>query len=235
MSWHFSQALVAACSVENDSGGTQDAPWNTAPFAPDDSCSDKMKGTCHRSPFGMMYAPSTDGHGAALLTWFREGSLARTSVPPARVLGWTENDPAFSTNWNGSLAKFDRESFGWKTAQISLITGLSESCVDLPAWGLMRDGVLSAQPQPVQAMYEKGAGYLPTPMASDNRDRGDTTNPSIQRRMHIGKQIGLSMLFKGMPCPSCVEAMMGWPVGWTDSRPLATDKCLAPSNSPTGS
>jgi hypothetical protein len=52
-------------------------------------------------------------------------------------------------------------------------------------------------------------------MASDNRDRGDTTNPSIQRRMRIGKQIGLSMLFKGAPCPSCVEAMMGWPAGWT--------------------
>jgi hypothetical protein len=52
---------------------------------------------------------------------------------------------------------------------------------------------------------------LPTPLASDNRDRGDVSNPCIQRRMRIGKQIGLSMLFKGTPCPLCVAGMMGFP------------------------
>jgi len=48
--------------------------------------------------------------------------------------------------------------------------------------------------------------------------------PSMQRRLLIGKQVGLSALFKGVPCPSCVEGMMGFPLGWLEigSTPLET-------------
>lgn len=53
-------------------------------------------------------------------------------------------------------------------------------------------------------------GLLPTPLASDFRDRGNVGNPSIKRRMLLGKQIHLSMLFKGTPCPMCVASMMGF-------------------------
>ncbi len=56
---------------------------------------------------------------------------------------------------------------------------------------------------------------LPTPMASDNRNRGSINKtPSVTRRMNSGKQIGLSMLFDGKPCPFCVAAMMGYPQEW---------------------
>lgn len=224
MSWHFSQALEEEFLEATCSDGERFVLWNTAPFAPDDSCSDRMKGIFHRSLFGMMYVPSTDDHGEAILTWFLEGFPAKTSVLLVRVLGSTESDPAFGLKWSGLLAKYDRVSCSLKTAQISLITGLHESCADLPRWGLMHDGELSALPIPAHLTRERDAGLLPTPMASDNRDRGNTLNPSIQRRMRIGKQIGLSMLFEKEPCPSCVEAMMGWPLGWTDSQPLAMDK-----------
>lgn len=58
----------------------------------------------------------------------------------------------------------------------------------------------------------KEAGYttVPTPLASDYRDRGDINMPSIKRRMVLGKQIHLSMLFKGTPCPFCVSAIQGY-------------------------
>jgi hypothetical protein len=68
MSWHFSQAVEAAYLVENSLDGVPCALWNLAPTAQDDSCSDKMKDTFHRSPFGMMFVPSTDARGAELLT-----------------------------------------------------------------------------------------------------------------------------------------------------------------------
>ncbi len=61
----------------------------------------------------------------------------------------------------------------------------------------------------------KGAGLLPTPSASDFRDRGSTLHPAIQRRMRLGKQIMLSMLFRKNTCPYCVEGMMGFPREWT--------------------
>jgi len=66
---------------------------------------------------------------------------------------------------------------------------------------------------------------LPTPMASDNRNRGSINKtPSVTRRMNSGKQIGLSTLFDGKPCPFCVAAMMGYPGEWVSCavKALAT-------------
>jgi DNA (cytosine-5)-methyltransferase 1 len=69
---------------------------------------------------------------------------------------------------------------------------------------------------------------FPTPQASDNRDRGNMSNPSIQRRAAIGKQIMLSQSVhptSGKLNPTWVEWLMGWPLEWTDLNPLVTDKC----------
>jgi hypothetical protein len=60
---------------------------------------------------------------------------------------------------------------------------------------------------------------FPTPQASDNRDRGNMSNPSIQRRVRIGKQLGLSQSVhptNGKLNPDWVEFLMGWPASWTD-------------------
>jgi hypothetical protein len=59
----------------------------------------------------------------------------------------------------------------------------------------------------------------PTPQANDNRDRGNMSMPSIQRRASIGKQLLLSMVVdptSGALNPTWVELLMGFPPGWTD-------------------
>ena len=59
----------------------------------------------------------------------------------------------------------------------------------------------------------------PTPQASDHRDRGNLSNPSVQRRLSIGKQLSLSMVVSpksGQLNPTWVEWLMGFPIGWTD-------------------
>jgi DNA (cytosine-5)-methyltransferase 1 len=69
---------------------------------------------------------------------------------------------------------------------------------------------------------------FPTPQASDCRDRGNMSNPAIQRRAENGKQLNLSMVVhptSGQLNPTWVEWLMGWPLGWTDLKPLETDKC----------
>ena len=71
--------------------------------------------------------------------------------------------------------------------------------------------------------------YWPTPIASDNRDRGNMSNQSVQRRLEIGKQIGLSTAVKetsdgGTLNPTWVEWLMAWPLGFTDSKHWATVK-----------
>jgi len=66
-----------------------------------------------------------------------------------------------------------------------------------------------------------GAPYImwPTPAASDNRDRGNMGNPSIQRRLRIGKQLNLSMVVSaksGKLNPNWVEWLMGFGINHTD-------------------
>jgi hypothetical protein len=75
-------------------------------------------------------------------------------------------------------------------------------------------------------LYEQKKKF-PTPQASDHRDRGNMSNPSVQRRVEIGKQISLSQSVhptSGQLNPMWVEWLMGWPIGWTDLKPLGTDK-----------
>ena len=68
---------------------------------------------------------------------------------------------------------------------------------------------------------------FPTPKLSDYKDRGNMSNPSIQRRAAKGKQMDLSMVAhpsSGQLNPTWVEWLMGWPLGWTELKPLETDK-----------
>lgn len=79
----------------------------------------------------------------------------------------------------------------------------------------------------VRLPHGKLKGYWPTPQASDNRDRGHVGMPAVVRRQNKGKQLGLSMVVSdksGKLNPPWVEWLMGWPIGWTDSKPLAMDK-----------
>ncbi len=69
----------------------------------------------------------------------------------------------------------------------------------------------------------------PTPQASDNRDRGNLSSNCVQRRIEIGKQVSLSQSVSntsGQLNPTWVEWLMGWPLGWTDLKPLEMDKSL---------
>jgi hypothetical protein len=57
---------------------------------------------------------------------------------------------------------------------------------------------------------------LPTPTA-----KGNTLSPSMQKwKAHqlLADQAGGSLN------PQWVEWLMGWPIGWTDLKPLETDK-----------
>ena len=74
---------------------------------------------------------------------------------------------------------------------------------------------------------------FPTPMASDNRDRGNMESASVKRRLAIGKQVSLGQSvspISGRLNPTWVEWLMGWPLGWTDLKPLEMDKspCVQP-------
>ena len=76
----------------------------------------------------------------------------------------------------------------------------------------------------------------PTPNASDSRDRVNMSNPAIQRRAEIGKQLNLSMVVhptSGKLNPDWVEWLMGFPIGFTASKDWVTPKSRCKPQLPT--
>jgi len=216
VSWHFSQALEEAFSEACSLNGAPFAPWKLMPIAPDDSCSDKMKGTCHRSPFGMMFVPSTDAHGEALLTWFRAAFPAKTSVQPIleeRELTAQEAD--YGESLCGSFARYDRAMSSWKTAQTSLFGASDECSVIWPRWGLMVDGACYPQKISEHVTCAKDCGLLPTLTVKGNYNRKGASKKSGN---------GLATVVGGPLNPDWCEWVMGFPIGWSASAPLATDR-----------
>ena len=67
-------------------------------------------------------------------------------------------------------------------------------------------------------------GMLPTPNASDHRDRGGPSNPCIKKRMENGKQVGLTMTVDGQLNPRFVGEMMGYPPNWLELPYQDTEK-----------
>src|SRR5690606_36535837 len=119
------------------------------------------------SRFGMTFGPLTDDLGAELLTWFLEGSRARTSVSQDGATGSTASDPACGPKWRGSLARYDPDTRSWRTAQHSLLGGSDEFSETWPRWGTTVAGELYLLPTPALRIREIESGLWPPPVASD--------------------------------------------------------------------
>jgi hypothetical protein len=293
MSWLFSRALVEEYSEAICLDGEQSAllSGNLTPQAY--LSPDKMTGFSRLSRFGMTFKPLTESRGEELLMSYRAGFPARTLALQEKAPELPEREAECGVTWRGSLARFDRVSLSWKTAQHSLLEDSGLSSVIWPRSGMTADGqcwvlpmsalrtsgidfgLLGKWPTPtVCGNYNrKGASKTsgdglatavkkwPTPQASDNRPRA--TANSTARRIAIGKQVSLEAAVKFWPTPTAhnakegafpaeytrntptlaaqaggalnpkwVEWLMGWPLGWTDLKPLETGKFLCVPQQP---
>lgn len=233
MSWHFSQALEAEYLAERCSDGEPFAQWKSIPSAADDSCSAKMKATCHRSPFGMMFVHSTDDHGVGLLTSFRAASRARTSALQGKALESTGHGLGCGESSLGSLARYDRDSRSWKTPQCWLLAELGRFLETFPRWGLMRDGECFQLAPSVRHTHGKGCSLWPTPTRSQakrgwglgSQSHGPTGHSRYAEDGEAVRNVRKDISLYGWKLdPMAHEWLMGWPLGWTGSLPLGTDK-----------
>ena len=233
MSWLISKALYAslrslpepevASLEENSLGGEPSAPSSGNPIPQAYCAPDKMTDFSRLSQFGMTFAPLTADLGEALLMSFREAFPAKTSPQPEREQESTESARECGAKWRGSFVKFDRDTHSWKTHQCSLLGDLEPFSETWPRWGLMRDGECWQQQMSERRTKETGFGSLPngekwsTPTAHNAKEGGF---PSEHERNTptLAAQAGGSLN------PMWVEWLMGWPLGWTDLRPSATDK-----------
>jgi hypothetical protein len=231
------------------------------------------------SRFGMTFAPLTDDHGEAVLTWFLAGFLAKTSARQGKERALTEPEADFGARWLESFARWDRASSSWKTPQCSLLADLDVFSETWPRWGMMRAGGCSEQSMPVLRTSETESGLWRTPMARDWKDmscssqiyrqdqvkmwptpcatdhKGSGKTGTLRDRLDYAAERGatksntyatpqardfrsgstdrwdnpertrnLNDQIGGQLNPTWVEWLMGWPIGWTDLKPLETDK-----------
>jgi hypothetical protein len=247
MSWLFSQALVEEYLEASSLDGEQSAQLNGSPTQQAFCVPDKMTDFSRLSRFGMTYKPLMESRGVELLTLYREGFRAKTSVQQDEATAWTENAAECGITWRGWLAKFDPHSSSWKTPQCSLLGEELESLQTLPRWGMTRNGLLWEQPMLEPITRGTESGYWPTPIASDSRGSSGQPRPGKQVQLvdavkkyptptrrdyksgtgaqdRPGHSPPLSSVIGGTLNPMWVEWLMGWPLGWTDLKPLVTDK-----------
>ena len=176
MSWHFSRAMVEGFSEENSLDGAAFARWKSMPTAHDDSSSAKMKATCHVSPFGMMFVPSTAAPGEALLTWYLAGFPARTSVRLDSEKALMASTPGCGERWLASFQKPDPSLYLSKIRRICVLADLSECSKTLTAWGTTRRGVCLERKIVELRIRENACGLLPTPTTV-----GNELSPAMQK------------------------------------------------------
>lgn len=222
MSWLFSRALVAEYSAANFLDGAPSAPSNGSHTPQAFLPSDKMMDFSRPSRFGMTFAPLTEDLGAALLTSYRAAFHARTSAQPVKAQESTGVVPVSGEKWPASLAKFDRDTSSWKTAQCSLFEDSAESLEIWPRSGLMLGGTSWELPTLARPISESESGFWPTPTAVTATGGaalckwGGSGARAKLRKMVSAKELN------GPLNPEWVSWLMGWPLGWSSLQPLET-------------
>jgi len=233
MTFHYSRGLAEEFWGDNCSDGEPSVQSNKNPMPLAFCSKDKMTRFSRLSQYGMTFAPLTESRGEELLTLFLEDFHVKTSHRQEEEQALKEKEADSGQRWQESLGKLNLNGSLQKTHQCLFPEDSISSLQTLPKWGLMLDGELWEQTMSEHLTREKESGLLeetfPTPMASDNRDRGNISDPAIQRRIKLGKQISLTMAVKkekggGSLNPRWTEWLMGFPIGHTNLKPLEMDK-----------
>ena len=161
----------------------------------------------------------------------------------------TEKEVGCGERWQGLLARLDPNTHLWKIPQCSLFADLEQSLETWPRWGTMQNGECYQQPMLVQTTKETEFGLLPnnetffhTPNTT-GLDGGSNSRKALKKRMekyptpvarmwkdmncpaeHRRDSLPLAAIAGGALNPTWTEWLMGWPLEWTDLKPLEMDK-----------
>lgn len=250
MSWLFSQALVAEYSDRISWDGTQSAQLNVMPTQHKFWRNDKTMEFSKLSQFGLTLQLLTENHGKELLTLYLADFHAKTLAQLEVARELVVLDQVYGQKWHELSVKYDLDTCLWKTHQCLFPEDLSESSVTLPKWGMTRTGHVFQHLTLERPISVTEFGSLPTPVASDwkrNRSPADLARKSptlgaivqmyptpkaldgnkrgkVKADPRNGLAGAVASGHGGVLNPNWVEWLMGWPIGWTDLKPLEMDK-----------
>ena len=173
MSWSFSPGLAAAFLAECCSDTGPSVPSNTTPTPDQFYWPDKPTEHSRISRFGMTCEVFPGNRGAELLTWYLAAFRARTSPSQEMAPESMASEADCGEKWPGSLARYDRATSSWKTAQRSLLGDSELSSVTWPRSGLMLDGQCWELPRLALTTDENDSGYWPTRNTEGYRSDGE--------------------------------------------------------------
>ncbi|MND77963.1 hypothetical protein D3C80_696670 [compost metagenome] len=236
MSWLFSQALAEEYSAESSLDGKQFAQLNVMPTPHKFSRNDKMMEFSDLSRFGLTCAVLTESLGEELLMSFLVDFHARTSAQLGKVKVSKGKSQAYGNTWQELSVRYDLNLCSWRTHHCLLEEDLQWSLVTLPKWGMTRNGVVFQHSTQERLTSGTEFGSLQriwtTPSASDATRGGciteKMTGTSLAQQVNTQSRIPSFALqldtITGPLNPEWVEWLMGWPIGWTELKPLAMDK-----------
>jgi len=209
MSWLFSQALAVDCLRLYSLAGKQSALSNWIGIADVFSHSDKMMDYSPFSRYGMTFVPLTVDRGVAELMLYLEASLAK-HLAPLRQDGTTPTIFGLkcSESWQMLLP-------GMSLPKTSAPKPLTKRVMTLSRWVTKPTQFPCQRKTWVLTTHGSGIGCLHTPTTKANYCADSMQKwPSCRAWREVF----------GYPTPESHEYLMGWPIGWTDLKPLAMDK-----------
>jgi len=245
MSYTYLLAAGEESSAESFSDMNLSVPWKSNHTAAKLCCNGNGTDCCHASQSGMMSEPSTERRGEESPMSCAADSHARTYPQPIQTgTGSMESEADSGKKWHGSFARFDLATSSWRTHQCSLFGGWEAYSETWPEWGIMRHGASWAVKKSGASNNAKESGYWPAMTCNGWRSEGSikqlrklvemgVTTEAEAQAMSGGSLRPERMEAWERPCeaaaggrmnPAWGEWLMGWPIGWTDRMPLATDK-----------
>jgi hypothetical protein len=192
---------------------------------------DKPMESCHSFQPLETSKTSTEHPGEEQLMFFAEVFPVRTSVRQVKEQELRESVRDYGRNMRDSLERCGLALSLPKTHLCFALGDLELSSKTWPRWGIMLDGECSELGMSVRHINETECGSWPTPCTRDYK--GMNTPEALTRKDGKSRmdQLPNAVAYGGTQTPqkaplnpSWVEWLMGWPIGWTDLKPLVTDK-----------
>jgi hypothetical protein len=140
-----------------------------------------------------------------------EASRARTyPAPGPSSVDWTAHVRGYGQKSPAWFARFDRESFSWRTSQTCWLSGLTEFSQTWPRSGMTRNGIAYELPVLDCLTAVTAFGLLPTPTASDFKG-GHHSGRFSELKHYLLQKFRMKY-----PPLSLLTDMMGFPEGWCE-------------------
>ena len=231
VSWHFLQGQEAVSWEGSCLDGAPSALLSLIPTVDESYCNAKPTYTYRGFQSGTMCEPSTADRGADTSTSLAADFPARTYRPQDAAPDSTEPNQDYGKSLHASSGKCSPRTSSSKTPRCYALEDLCESSKILPPAGITRAGMCWALPTSAPRTRASACGSWPTPTTRRVINDHALASQEWGRKRNWQGVLGLPGLMTSQNGisgkvlnPQFVEALMGWPLGWTALEPLATDR-----------